>query len=278
MNNYMGFGVAGNFADHLEQAGEANEFKNVKTDEKDAPKGIFPFYIPESNTFLGRYCIDNEVILMPKDINLNVQGEAEVGIECEIEYSNEKVAKITPKYFMALNDVSVRNDKNAKKLSQKKNFSNASKGIGNKIPIDKFEKGGICDNFSIISFLSFENKLEQYGENAPVNSYSYFYNKLISWSINKLNEQEDISILEHLHSFIKDARYPKNVLIAVGATKYTHLGETRFLKENDEIYIVVYNHNKFTSQDIKNMINNKTICSCNSYDLSFVHQVVKIAN
>ncbi len=42
LKNAIGLGVAGNFAHHLEQAGELEDFKNVVTCEPDAPKGIFP--------------------------------------------------------------------------------------------------------------------------------------------------------------------------------------------------------------------------------------------
>ena len=41
------FGVAGNFTGHLEQAGEASDFKNVKTLEQNAPKAIFPTFLPK---------------------------------------------------------------------------------------------------------------------------------------------------------------------------------------------------------------------------------------
>lgn len=40
------FGVAGNFTGHLEQAGEAVDFTNVKTKEAKAPKAVFPTFIP----------------------------------------------------------------------------------------------------------------------------------------------------------------------------------------------------------------------------------------
>ena len=43
MRGWFGFGVAGNFAGHLEQAGEAVDFVNVAS-EGSAPKGIFPWY------------------------------------------------------------------------------------------------------------------------------------------------------------------------------------------------------------------------------------------
>ena len=45
----IGFGVAGNFAGHLEQAGEATDFLNVKVENAIQPKALFPFYIPSPN-------------------------------------------------------------------------------------------------------------------------------------------------------------------------------------------------------------------------------------
>ncbi|HEA3286444.1 TPA: hypothetical protein RVS77_000001 [Pasteurella multocida] len=44
--NMICFGVAGNFAGHLEQAGEAADFISVQTEEEIQPKAIFPFYVP----------------------------------------------------------------------------------------------------------------------------------------------------------------------------------------------------------------------------------------
>ena len=46
LTNTICLGVAGNFAHHLEQAGELEDFKDVVTATPDAPKGIFPFYLP----------------------------------------------------------------------------------------------------------------------------------------------------------------------------------------------------------------------------------------
>lgn len=49
----IGFGVAGNFAGHLEQAGEASDFVNVQVKDAIQPKAIFPFYVPHiENSFL----------------------------------------------------------------------------------------------------------------------------------------------------------------------------------------------------------------------------------
>ena len=38
----IGFGIAGNFAHHLEQAGESADFVDVVVDDADAPKGNLP--------------------------------------------------------------------------------------------------------------------------------------------------------------------------------------------------------------------------------------------
>ena len=57
LKDYLGFAVAGNFANHLGEAGEADEFAVIKTEEKDAPKGMFPFYIKGHDSFLGTYLV-----------------------------------------------------------------------------------------------------------------------------------------------------------------------------------------------------------------------------
>ena len=62
LKDYLGFGVAGNFANHLGEAGEADEFASIQTQEKDAPKGLFPFYIPNHDTFLGEFPICTDTI------------------------------------------------------------------------------------------------------------------------------------------------------------------------------------------------------------------------
>ncbi|PAF41594.1 DUF5718 family protein [Helicobacter sp. 11S03491-1] len=274
MKEYLGFGVAGNFANHLEQAGESNDFSEIITDEKNAPKGIFPFYIPCSVTPLGRYCINNQAIILPNDSSFRVQAEPEVALECELEYQNNEVIKVIPKFFMAFNDSSVRNDKNAKKLSQKKNFSDGSKAIGAKIPIDHFSSGGICDRYSLASFLIFDNKTQEYGECSELTGYSYFYDKLIEWIKDKLNHQKEYSVLENLSEILKEACYPTKIIIAIGATRYTHLAETRFLQKGDVVAIVVFDHTKYSFENIKELVS-KDCIPTNLQDISIIRQEVK---
>ena len=119
LKDYLGFAVAGNFAGHLGEAGEADEFAVIQTEEKDAPKGLFPFYIPNNETFLGTFPICTD------EINHNeieqLQVEAEVALLCDFEFKDGKLLDIIPKYFGAFNDCSNR-VQDGNKLSTKKNW------------------------------------------------------------------------------------------------------------------------------------------------------------
>jgi len=270
--NTIGFGIAGNFANHLDQAGEAKDFLNVKVEEKNAPKGIFPFYLPSSKSFLGVYPLSNNKIVYPKDIqDGNLQAEPEVGLICELIYENNKVKDILIKEFCAYNDCSIRKP-NALKISQKKNWGENTKGISTQtIKIDKFQSDGIMDNYYIASFLKRDNELFEYGENSSVLTYSYFYDKLKTWTINKLNTQKNEGPLEDLNLYLNEANQPKNMIISIGATRYTAFGEKTFLQVNDEIYVVIYDKRDNSYEDIKNCINNGKTDIINA---SVLHQKV----
>ena len=67
----IGFGVAGNFAGHLEQAGEAADFTQVKTENAIQPKAIFPFYMPSENAaFLSTFPLSHNQINFPQGANI----------------------------------------------------------------------------------------------------------------------------------------------------------------------------------------------------------------
>jgi len=250
----IGFGIAGNFAHHLDQAGESSDFVNVETEEENAPKGLFPFYVPHSKSFLGIYPLNSEKIVAPKGVDGNLQLEPEMAILWEIEYEDEKVKSIQAKKFGAYNDCSIRKE-GAKKISEKKNWGENTKGISKTLfDIDKFEEGGILDNYHIASFLKRDGKIYEYGEDSAVITYNYFYDKLKNWIIDKLNNQKDFGPLEDLHNLLKEANFPKEMLISIGATSYTEFGEKTFLEEGDEVFVVVYNSNKYSFETIKNSL------------------------
>ncbi|MDD2790907.1 MAG: DUF5718 family protein [Sulfurimonas sp.] len=253
---FLGLGIAGNFALHLAQAGELEEFKNIITADEAAPKGMFPFYLPKSlnpaesinlraKEILSTYPLSADIIRLPKDA-VNVQAEPEVGLICDLEYTAGKLSRITPTYFGAYNDCSIR-VAGAEKISDKKNWGEDSKGFSNTlIKIDTFKDGGIMDNYSICSFLRRNDEIHAYGENVELNGYSYFYEKLTEWMLNQIITQENFGPLEPLEEYIVACEFPKEAIISIGATRYTEYGEHTFLQKGDEVLVVLYNRNHHT--------------------------------
>ena len=255
--NFIGLGVAGNFAGHLEQAGEAADFLQVKTEEAIQPKAIFPFYVPSetlssTEQFLSTYPLSHDTIAFPQDAD-NLQIEPEVALICEIHYQDGQVSKLKPTHFAAYNDCSIRRP-NARKICEKKNWGENSKGISaTQIALDKFEQGGILDNYHIACFHKRNGVLNTYGEDSPAASYSYFHQKLLNWIIDKMNHQPDQGPMNHIAELIKQSHQPAHAIISIGATRYTPFGETNFLLVGDTSIVVVYDATKYTHDQIVEM-------------------------
>ena len=242
LQNTICLGVAGNFAHHLEQAGELKDFENVVTAEPDAPKGIFPFYLPGSNSFLGVYSIGTDTLTLP-EYEANAQVEPEIAVLFDIVYDDErKVIDLIAQKFTTFNDCTIRKE-GAKKISEKKSWGPNSKGIGDKwVQIDRFEEGGVMDNYHLCSFVNLDGIVQHYGVDAPLLGYSYFYTKLKTWLIDRMNNQEDFGPLEDIAAHLKATNYPAQALISIGATAYAEFGENNYLKNGDEVYVIAYDH------------------------------------
>ncbi len=279
--NYLGLGIAGNFALHLAQAGELEDFKDIITADEAAPKGIFPFYLPSytqstkditriPKDILTTFPLSSNTIQLPSD-DVNVQTEPEVGLICEISYKDGEIESIRPTHFGAYNDCSIR-VAGAAKISDKKNWGQNSKGFASTlIEIDSFKEGSILDNFSICSFLKRNNTLRAYGENVALDGYSYFYEKLTLWIKNQINTQKDFGPLEPLSEYIEACKHPSKAIISIGATRYTQYGEKTFLQADDEVFVVVYNHSTYSFKEIQTSLNTKQYPTV---DISILHQKV----
>lgn len=262
------FGVAGNFTGHLEQAGEAKDFLQVKTLETNAPKALFPTYIPyaclkgENKTafpnFLNIFPFDYQKIIFPEG-EQKLQIEPECALVFEAEWENEKIVNLEPVCFGASNDCSIRKE-GAKKISLKKNWGKCSKGFAdNLIKLDFFTNTSVINKYRIASFLVRKNKAFAYGEDSAVRDYSYIYEKLTNWIIDKLNNQEDVGPAENVGSYLRDAGYPKRIMVSIGATRYTSFGENNFLQADDEAVVVLYPEDKYSFNDIQNGIENRIV-------------------
>jgi hypothetical protein len=253
LTKVIGFGVAGNFAGHLEQAGEASDFVNVKVKDAIQPKAIFPFYVPLiENSFLNVFPISHDTIQFPDGAD-NLQIEPEVCLICDVEYEENQVKALMPREFAAFNDCSIRRP-GARKISEKKNWGSASKGMSaQRIALDKFAAGGELDAYHIASFLRRDGQCYAYGLDSPTVEYSYFHETLLNWVVDKMNNQQDEGPAEDIAALLKAANYPQQVIVSIGATRYTPFGEQNFLQPGDESIVVVYDARRYTAAQIAQM-------------------------
>ncbi len=259
------FGVAGNFTGHLEQAGEAMTFAEVKVNDPLAPKALFPTYIPLSSSsnivpsFLNVFPFDSEKIIFPFDKHFDsnkekLQIESECAIVFDVEWKNDLVSSLSPVCFCASNDCSIRKEGKVK-ISTKKNWGKLSKGLSkNMIPLTSFSKGCVLDKYHIASFLIRNGSVQMYGEDSPVNGYNYMYETLTEWMIQKLNYQKDEGPTEDIHSYLLSLSCPNRILVSIGATRYTEYGRTVFLQDKDRAVIVLYPCDKYSLEDVKRII------------------------
>ncbi|MCQ9121441.1 hypothetical protein BKG95_02820 [Rodentibacter pneumotropicus] len=255
-NTFIGLGVAGNFAGHLEQAGEAADFLQVKTVEAVQPKAIFPFYVPSENLgeyqFLATYPLSYSEIRFPNDAD-NLQIEPEIALICDIQYSHGKVTALLPTHFAAYNDCSIRRP-NARKICDKKNWGEKSKGIStNWLALDHFNEGGVLDDFHIACFHKRNGMMNEYGIDSPAVRYNYFHQKLLDWITDRMNNQPDEGPMNNISALLEAANYPKQAIISIGATRYTNFGEHHFLQIGDTSIVAVYNAKRYTHSQIAEM-------------------------
>ncbi|WP_320670074.1 DUF5718 family protein [Patulibacter defluvii] len=243
----FGFGVAGNFAGHLEQAGEAADFVHVEA-AAEAPKGIFPWYVPAAAegavpAFLHAFPLAHDAIAKPPSSEpVNLQIEPEVGLLAAVRYGDDgAVTALQPQAIAAFNDCSIRRP-GARKISEKKNWGADSKGVAARgFAIDDLAPDGPTASFRLASFLRRDGRSDGYGIDSPLPEYSYYGARLLDWIVERLAHQEgaDGTPLEPVGAYLRAAR-PERVLIGIGATRYTPFGESTFLRDGDDAIVIVY--------------------------------------
>jgi uncharacterized protein DUF5718 len=249
LRSWFGIGVAGNFAGHLEQAGEAGDFVNVAAAES-APKGLFPFYAPGRDSFLGEFPLSHDAIALPTDAETAtaLQIEPEVALACDVSYADDgHIAALAPFAFGAFNDCSIRRP-GARKISEKKNWGAASKGVAARfVALDGAGLVEATASWRLASFLRRDGELHAYGIDSPLVGYSYYGDRLLNWIVDRLADQHGSADtpLEPVGNYLRDCR-PAQALIAIGATRYTEFGESAYLRPDDESIVAVYDADQAT--------------------------------
>ncbi len=244
------FGIVGNFATIDEVRGGKQLFDTL-------PNGIVPNYFQSmlqnknsSNSMLEQYPISHSKIRIPT-IYDNVQIEPEVALECDVKYHNGSVLYIAPKRFTAYNDASIHRLSSVK-TSQNKNWGRDSKGIATKwIELDRFDQNSIFANYNLVSFIKRNGSIEQYSIDTPIGNYNFLYQNLIEWIVKQIKLQRDSLSLENINNLIEESKYPNTFIVNIGTTLYTSIGERTFLRDGDEIFIVLYDRKKYREDSIK---------------------------
>lgn len=196
----------------MQQAGEADAPDPAADHVQELPPAIFSFYVPkirkqtmeqfspkvrEELKRLQRFPVTNAVIQYPTEDTLYgsdcVQVEPEVALFCDIEYEEleesgktiKRVKNLIPRKIAAFNDCSVRKLEGAEhvgKLSEKKNWGHASKGISlDAFMIDCFEpktpegQPSLVSRLWITSYVWRNHQVYQYTRAAPARYYVFFH-------------------------------------------------------------------------------------------------------
>jgi hypothetical protein len=254
LRSWFGVGVAGNFAGHLEQAGEAGDFVNVAADGS-APKGLFPFYAPGHDSFLSVFPLSHETIALPAgaDAATSLQAEPEVGLACDVRYADDgTVEALLPFAFGACNDCSIRVP-GAAKISEKKNWGGCSKGVAPRfIRLDGPDLAQQTASHRLACFLRRDGELHAYGVDSPLPGYSYYGARLLDWIVDRIDNQQGSADtpLEPIGRYLHDCGRPDKLLVMIGATRYTPFGESTYLAPGDESIVAVYDSASLAPDDV----------------------------
>lgn len=261
LRTWFGFGVAGNFAGHLEQAGEAADFVNVAS-QGAAPKGIFPWYAPGYDSFLGGFPLSCDAIKLPKspetlDAPWNLQIEPEVGLACEVQWVGDTVSSLQPFALGAFNDCSIRRP-NAAKISDKKNWDPESKGVAQRFfEISDLTPDGPTATLRLLCHLrTADGQEHEYGVDSPLLGYSYYGEVLLDWIVERLANQKGSAEtpLEDVGALMVASGHPAKLLVGIGATRYTPLGESTYLQPGDQAVVRVYDTDSDAHSELRQTV------------------------
>lgn len=249
----FGIGIAGNFAGHLQQTGEASGLKGDVDTQR--PQALFPFYVPgASELYLDINPYSFDTLTLPPDPTAKVQMEPEIALVARVKYLGTSVLSIEPESMTLLNDVTYRNAV-VDKLAQKKNWGPASKGIATKlIPLSAFSKNADLDKYRFCSFLGRDNIWNACCNDVSLGDYSYSYEQLVAWLVSQCNVQDNDGALHSIQGLLAEAAFPKRILISLGSSRYTDFGESHKLRSKDIMCAVLYDSTRIDLEEIQSFV------------------------
>jgi hypothetical protein len=246
LRNYAHLAIKGNFIKTDGEEFDENSYK-------EPPYAIIPVYLPleDSSHYLSQYPFSSTRISIPTVYDY-VFLDAELVFDCEVKYIKNEVLYIKPKRFTILNNAQISR-MSSKKWSENLNWGANSKGIGaNWIDIHNFGSvRGNLEAFNIVSYIKRGGVIEAYTKDTKLSNYLFLYDELIEWSVSHINKQKDVNEFDDVMSLLQKANYPKKILLSVGATPTTNIGENLALEAGDEVFMVIYNRERYKAESIK---------------------------
>ena len=136
----------------------------------------------------------------------------------------------------AFNDCSIRRP-NARKISEKKNWGPASKGVAYEFfeAHDLTPDGPTATLRLLCHLRTADGVHHEYGVDSPLLGYSYYGEVLLDWIVERLANQKGSpeTPFGGRRRAAGRRRPPSHVLIGIGATRYTSYGESTYLKPGD---------------------------------------------
>jgi hypothetical protein len=257
LRDSFGMGVAGNFTGHLEQAGEAIDFVRVDA-AASMPKGIFPWFVPGDDGFLGTFPLGAEVLAVPElpDPSHHLQLEPELALHCEVVRDvGGAVTALQPRWVAAFDDCSWRRP-DAPKISHKKNWGAGSKGLANvAFAVDDLDRGGPVGSLRLACFLQRGGETHPYGVDSAIGSYSLFGAELLDWIVARLADQRgsDDTPLEDVGALLA-ASGAASLVVGVGASRYEPYGESTWVEAGDDTIVALYDGEIHAPDEVQELV------------------------
>jgi hypothetical protein len=247
-NDYIHLAVLGNMAGEVE-----DEIPNHNKKPIDVPFGIIPTYAPikeEYDSFLKEYPISSSQIAIPT-IYDNLLLEPEVVLDCDVKYYNGSILYISPKRFTAYNNAHIHRLA-SETISENFNWGVNSKGVAtNWIEIRDFSERGTLSNYNIVSYIKRGSAIEAYSLDTEISTYALLYNNLIDWTIKAVNNQREGDGLEAMLPILEASNYPTKMLLSIGSTPITEVGNRVVVEDGDEVFVVIYDKYRYRPESIK---------------------------
>jgi hypothetical protein len=257
LRDAFGMGVAGNFAGHLEQAGEAVDFVNVDAAAQ-LPKGIFPWHVPGASGRLGRFPLSSTLLAVPdpEQDPGRIQVEPELAVLCDVHRADDHaVSALRPRWIAAFDDCSLRRP-NAAKISDKKNWGDGSKGLAaTGFAATDLDRDGALAQLRLACLLQRDGELHEYGVDSEVATYTLAGEPLLDWLVDRLHHQRGAADtpLEDVGALL-DASGADTVLVGIGATRYEPFGESTFVQPGDEAIVVLYDGSIHSPEQVRDRL------------------------